>query len=327
MAILIKPSVDPAARWVELLAEHAPGESVRVWPDVGDPEDIEFAIVRRTPPGALNACSGLRWVASIPAGVEPLLEPGVIPPSVPIIRCVSKNRGQEMAEYVLLQTLRFHRRIPRYEAIMAAGAWEKLSQPPVHSRSVGVMGLGELGFQVASRLANAGFDTAGWTRTARAAAQRSNGTSSSGSGPSATTGIVENFSGPAQLQRFLERSEIVVCVLPLTFQTAGIINAETLAWMPQGASVINVSRGAHVVEADLIAAIDRGHIEGACLDVLSVEPPPADLPALNHPRIYVTPHIACRSRAEDLLPGLLDNMERARNGVALTSEVDRGRGY
>ena len=309
MAILVKPSVDPAARWVALLAEHAPDEEVRVWPDIGPPGDIEFAIVRRPPPGALERCPRLRWVASIPAGVDPLLEPGVVPDRVPIIRCVSPDRGREMAEYVLLQVLRLHRRMPEYEAMMRAGTWEKLAQPPAARCRVGVMGLGELGEPVAERLRDAGFDTAGWTRTPRALAG------------------VQAYHGAGQLRDFLARTDIGVCVLPLTPQTRGIINARTLSWMPRGAAVINVSRGAHVVEADLLEALERNHLGAACLDVLRAEPPPPDLPLLRHPAVYVTPHIACRSRAEDLLPGLLDNIGRARTGAPLLNLVGRDRGY
>lgn len=309
MAILIKPSVDPGERWIEVFADQAPDEEVRIWPDWGAPEEIEFAIVRRPPAGSLEAFRNLRWVASIPAGVEPLLEPGVVPASVPLIRCVSPNRGAEMAEYVLMQTLRIHRRALEYEAMVKEGGWSRLPQPATHERRVGVMGLGELGSQVAAMLASAGLSTAGWTRT-----------------PRSLDGVA-NFHGDAQFDAFLGRTDILVCVLPLTADTDGIVNANTLAKLPTGATVINVSRGAHVVEQDLIDAIDRGHISGACLDVLSVEPPPPDLPVVRHPRILVTPHIACRSRAEQLLPALLDNMDRARKGRALNNLVDRARGY
>ena len=313
MAILIKPSVDPASRWVSLLETYAPGEEVRVWPEVGEVEDIEFAIVRRPPPGALAGCPNLRWVASIPAGVEPLLELEVVPPSVPIIRCVSANRAREMGEYVLLQALRLHRCIPEYEAMRARGEWGRLEQVPTASRRAGVMGLGELGATVAQTLAGAGFDTAAWTRTSRAM-----------TGPLAA---VKGFYGPNGLGPFLARTDILVCVLPLTSETSGILNAACFDALPQGAAIINVSRGAHLVEPDLIEALERGQLRGACLDVVSVEPPPPDLAVLHHPDIYVTPHIACRSRAEDLLPGLLDNMQRAREGRALLNEVERERGY
>jgi glyoxylate/hydroxypyruvate reductase A len=309
MAILIKPSVDPASRWIEVFAQQAPAETLRVWPDMGDPKDIEFAIMRRPDPGSLEPCSNLRWVASIPAGVEPMLDTGVVPTRVPIIRCVSPNRGEEMAQYVLLQVLRFHRRIPEYEAMMATGGWDRLAQPSTDECRVGVMGLGELGEQVARRLSAAGFDTAGWTRTTRE-----------------VPGVV-NFCGTSALKAFMQRCDIVVCVLPLTPDTQGIVNATSLGWMPRASAVINVSRGGHVNEPDLIEAIDSGQLRGACLDVLSVEPPTPELAVAHHPKIYVTPHIACRSRAHQLLPALLDNMARARAGRPLCNVVERERGY
>ena len=313
MAILIKPSVDPASRWIALLKTYAPEEETRVWPDIGNPEDIEFAIIRRPPPGALARCVNLRWVASIPAGVEPLLDPDLVPPTVPIVRCVSENRAREMGEYVLLQALRLHRRIPEYEAMRGRGEWGRLEQPPTGSRRAGVMGLGELGATVAQTLANAGFSTAAWTRTAREM--------------TGALASVEGFHGPGGWVPFLARTDILVCVLPLTPHTQGILNAQCFAALPQGAAVINVSRGAHLVEDDLLAALEGGHLSGACLDVVSVEPPPPDLPVLHHRGICVTPHIACRSRAEDLLPGLLDNMQRARDGRALRNRVERARGF
>lgn len=313
MAILIKPSVDPASLWVDLIREHAPDEEMRVWPEVGVPGDIEFAIVRRPPRGALAEFFNLRWVASIPAGVEPLLDLDVVPDSVPIIRCVSANRALEMAEYVLLQALRLHRRMPEYEAMRRRGKWERLDHDPIGTRTVGVMGLGELGAAVAVCLCNAGFATAAWTRTPHEMI-----------GPLAE---VRGYHGSEGFVPFLARSNILVCMLPLTRLTHKILDAACFAALPQGAAVINVSRGAHLVEDDLIDALDRGHLSGACLDVVSIEPPPEGLPVLHHPRVYVTPHIACRSRAEDLLPGLLDNMARARSGKPLKNLVERGRGY
>jgi glyoxylate/hydroxypyruvate reductase A len=176
-------------------------------------------------------------------------------------------------------------------------------------RKVGVLGLGTIGLAAAKTLAAHGFRVAGWVRGPR------------------PQGEIEIFSGREQLPTFLARSEIAVNLLPLTAETRGILNKETFAQMPAGAAVINLGRGAHVVEADLIAALDRDHLAGATLDVFPVEPLPKDSALWRHPKITITPHVARRINAGDLVPRICDSIQALSAGRPLDNLIDRSRGY
>lgn len=308
MALLLKPGTEPAEVWVQLFKEQMPDLEVRVWPEIGDPADIEFAMMRAPPPGMLATMPNLRWIASIPAGLDHIWKDPHLPDK-PIVRCTYGFRADEMGEYVLFQALRFHRSMPGYEEMMAKGQWGKLPQPKIDDRPVGVMGLGELGSGVARKLKAAGFPVSGWTRTPR------------------TLEGIETFHGPDGLTPFLRKSSILACVLPLTEATRNILDAKLFAQLPKGAFVINVARGEHLVDADLIAALDSGQLAGAALDVLRVEPPPPDHPLLHHPKVHVTPHISTFGRAAYMMEGLLENIRRARAGEPLIAQVDRAAGY
>jgi glyoxylate/hydroxypyruvate reductase A len=171
------------------------------------------------------------------------------------------------------------------------------------------MGLGELGARAAQLLVAQGFPVLGWSRTAKAIAG------------------VTSYAGRSELHAFLHRSAILVCLLPLTAETRGILDAETFASLPHGACVINVARGAHLVEADLLAALDSGHLAGATLDVFRTEPLPPDDPLWRHPKVLVTPHVASYSLPATAADGVVDNIRRARAGQPLRHQVDRARGY
>jgi glyoxylate/hydroxypyruvate reductase A len=214
-----------------------------------------------------------------------------------------------MIEYVSLTVLALHRDFFDYVAQKSARKWNPLEVPPASSRTIGVMGLGSLGCAVLERLSTYGFRLRGWNRSAR------------------TLAGVETFAGILELHPFLSGCDILVCLLPLTPATQGILNRELFAALPAGASLVNVGRGPHVVDADLIAALDSGHLSRAILDVTDPEPLPEDHPFWAHPRVFVTPHVASMTQPETAAPILLENIRRQRRGEPLQGVVDRAKGY
>jgi phosphoglycerate dehydrogenase-like enzyme len=214
-----------------------------------------------------------------------------------------------MAQYVALAVLRHFRDLPRLETQQREVRW---SRPPPAAEAdfgVGVMGYGSIGAPVVDVLSRLGFPVAVWTRTAR------------------TIDGVATHAGPDALPAFLARSRILVCALPLTAATRGLLDTRALAQLPPGAYVINVSRGHVLIEADLVAAIDAGRLAGAALDVYATEPLPAASPLWRHPKVLCTPHVAAEPRAEVAAAQFLDNLRRAREGRPLSNVVDRARGY
>src|SRR5712671_4587830 len=309
MALLFRSSVDSEARWKPQLGRLMPELEVRVWPEVGDPADIDYALVWRPEPGLLAALPNLKLILSLGAGVDHLLGDPQLPRHLPIVRLVDPHMTAAMSEYVALQVLRLHRRDLDYRAQQQATAWRELDQKNAADRRVGILGFGELGQDAARQLRALGFDVAGWSRSEKTAA-----------------GIACHV-GAAGLPRLLARSEILVCLLPLTGETEGILNARTLALLPRGAALVNAARGAHLVEEDLLAALASGQLSGAVLDVFGEEPLPADHPFWHHPRIVVTPHVAAFTNPATAAPIILDNIRRFEAGRPLLNRVDPARGY
>ena len=309
MVLMIKPGRDPAENWIKALTGRMPDLEIRVWPDCGDVEDIEFALVSHIPPGELARFPNLRFVASTAAGVDDLLADPGLSPDIPIIHGVNTERSDTMSQTVLLHVLRYHRDVATYAEQQRRHEWKRHPMVPADERRVGIMGLGALGSVAAARLGQFGFDVAGWTRRPR------------------TIEGIANFHGPDGLGPFLGRTDILVCMLPLTAATEDIIDAKTLAALPKGAFVINCARGAHVVDEDLLQALDGGHIAGATLDVFRTEPLAPDHPFWDHPRITITPHTSSQGRAAFGVDILVENMRRARAGEPLVNLVDREAGY
>jgi glyoxylate/hydroxypyruvate reductase A len=222
---------------------------------------------------------------------------------------VDPSLATGMAEFVTMQVLHYHRRMPEVAANQRARLWQPLRPPVAADRTVGILGFGQLGAYCAECLVRLGFDMAVWSRSPKNA-------------PGMTC-----FAGQAELSAFLARSEIVVCLLPLTPDTVGILDAAAFAAMPRGGFVINVGRGRHVVEPDLLAALDSGQIAGATLDVFAVEPLPEAHPFWAHERVTVVPHISALTQPRTAVPVIADNIRRHRAGLPLLHAVDRARGY
>jgi glyoxylate/hydroxypyruvate reductase len=309
MALLFRSTVDSAARWRAQLSRLTHELDVRVWPEIGDPTEIDYALVWRPETGFLASLPSLKLILSLGAGVDHLLGDPQLPRHIPIVRLVDPHMTDAMSEYVVLQVLRLHRRDLDYRAQQEAGVWRELDQPNAVDRRVGILGLGELGQDAAKKLKALGFDVAGWSRSEKN-----------------LTGIA-SYAGAPGLSQLLPRSEILVCLLPLTTETEGILNASTLALLPRGAALINAARGAHLVEADLLAALASGQISAAVLDVFREEPLSVDHAFWRHPRVILTPHVAAFTNPTTAAPIILDNIRRFEDRRPLLNRVDLARGY
>ena len=266
--------------WVRLLGRLLPEFAVRDFDDPGDPAEAEYAVVWAPPAGGIARFPNLRAVVSIGAGVDHVLRDPQLPRHLPILRTTGPDMVQRLREYVALHVLAHHRALATTDANQADGVWQQIVTPVAGQRRVGIMGLGTIASACARTLAALGFDVAGWSRSG-----------------AAVEGVTV-FAGSEGLRPFLARSEILVCLLPLTDLTRGILNAHLFGRLPRGACLINAGRGGHLVEADLLAALDTGQLGGATLDVFNAEPLPPGHPFWAHPKIRVTPHIASMIDAE-----------------------------
>ena len=303
------PFHDPKA-WEKALRRHLPELDFRLWPDgVGDAAQIEFALVLGGQRGMYTRFPNLKAILSFGAGVDHLLADPELPKHVPIGRGISEGLVENMTQYVVHWVLHFHRGFHLYREQQREPRWRHLRGPNAGERGVGFLGLGALGTAAALRLAGFGFAVAGWSRT-----------------PKAIAGV-ESFHGEDALIPFLKRTQILVNLLPLTPATLGIIDSRTLAALPAGAFVINPGRGEHVVDDDLLAALESGHIAAAALDVFKIEPLPLDHPYWRHPNVYVTPHGASWNIIDTSAAHHADNVRRVLAGHPPEPLVDRGRGY
>lgn len=301
---------DSAQRWQGLLGE-ALGRpiAVRCWPDIEPAGDVEAVLAWKAPAGALTKFPKLKLIVSLGMGVDHLLQDPALPQGIPIVRIMDSGLVGQMAEYALYYALRHHRDMAAYEASQRRGEWKVEPFVDTIERRVGIMGLGAIGTDVATKFAMIGFPTAGWSRTPR----RIEG--------------VQCFHGDAGLADFLARSDILVNVLPLTPSTRGMIDAKLLGALPGGAYLINMGRGPTVVDADLVAAMDSGHIAGAALDVFHQEPLPAGHPYWTHPKVLVTPHIAGETNPRTAAESVAENIRRMDAGEPLIHTIDRAAGY
>jgi glyoxylate/hydroxypyruvate reductase A len=309
MALMFCSSVDSHARWKPILARLMPELEVRVWPEIGDPAEIAYALVWRPEAGLLASLPNLKLILSLGAGVDHILRDPHLPRGLPIVRLVDPYMTDAMSEYIVLQVLRVHRQDLDYRAQQEEGIWLELDQKNASARAVGILGVGELGQDAARKLKGLGFDVAVWGRRPR------------------TVEGLHSYAGRAGLPVLLARSEILICLLPLTEETKGILNASALATLPKGAALINAARGGHLVEEDLLAALASGQLSVAVLDVFREEPLPTGHPFWHHPRIVVTPHVAAATHSLTAAPIIVDNIRRFEEGRPLLNQVDRARGY
>lgn len=310
MAILFASTRDEHIRtWVPALRQALGPREVVVAPDIPDRRAITHAVVWKPGRDTLANLPNLRAVFSLGAGVDDLLAGELVPNHIPLVRMVDPELTRGMVEYVLLHVLYLYRQVPQYRSAQAGAKWRPLAQPRACEQTVGFLGLGELGLAAARAVAKLGFGVVGFTRT-----------------PRQTNGIA-CLSGADKWPRFLASCDILVCLLPKTPTTLGLLDATALAMLPRGASLISASRGGIVVEPDLLAALASGQLGHAVLDVFEREPLPENSPLWHHPNITVTPHIAAVTYPATAIESVLENLRRDRAGKPLRHVVDRARGY
>ncbi|MCW5774260.1 MAG: glyoxylate/hydroxypyruvate reductase A [Rhodospirillaceae bacterium] len=310
MRLLFHSNADSKSAWAARLAALDPTIELRLSPDFGDPAEIDAALVWKPPPGLLARLPNLKAILSLGMGVDHIFADPQLPQGVPVARLVDRDLINRMSEYCALAVLRYHRNADAYDAFQRERRWKPLpEEPAAKDRRVGILGVGEIGRDLAAKLGAFGFDLAGWSRT-----------------PKALPGVA-CFHGADGLRPFLARSEILVCLLPLTRETEGILGAAAFAALPKGAVVVNAARGGHVVDADLLAALDSGNLRAAQLDVFRQEPLPSEHPFWSHPKIRVTPHNAGITDPMAAAGQIVENLHRLRRGEPLLNVVDRERGY
>jgi len=306
--LIVMPTMKTAA-WEKRIRAAQPDIDLRVWPEVGDPEEIVFALTWRHPHGTFKRFPNLKCIASMGAGVDNILSDPDLPAGVPITRIVDSSLAQSMTEYVVMAVLNYCRNARFFRDREAEGVWKPVIPKLAANEKVGILGLGQLGLDAARKLQTLGFTVAGWRRSQQPMAG------------------VETFCGLSQFQAFLAATRILVNMLPLTAETRNILNRDTFTHLPPGAYLVNVARGEHLVEEDLLEAIAAGQLSGACLDVFRTEPLSQEHPFWAHPGITVTPHIASLTNPAAVIPHIMENYRRVLAGREAAHKVDCDRGY
>ncbi|AZR93873.1 glyoxylate/hydroxypyruvate reductase A [Bordetella trematum] len=300
--------IEPA-EWLEPLKKALPGSDIILWNEAIPPQQAELAVVWNPPAALFERETALRAVFNLGAGVDALFRLPTLPASLPIVRLEDAGMAVQMAEYAAHALVRASRRFDDYERLQQAGQWEPLPELDRSEWPVGVLGMGVMGARVASVLAAMDYPVAGWSR--------------SGKAPEG----VQAFGGRENLDRFLARTRVLINTLPLTDDTRDLLRHETLSRLLPGAHVINMGRGAHLVEEDLLALLDSGHVAGATLDVFRNEPLPPEHPFWKHPRVRITPHIAAISLRRETIAQVAEKIRAYQRGEPLSGTVSRDRGY
>lgn len=293
IAFLTRLPAEAAQAWAAALRTALPEDDIVL----GLARDTEIAVVAAPAPGELAKLPKLGFIQSAWAGVDGLLNDPLLPRHIPLARLIDPNLAGQMAEAVAAHVLALHRQAPAYRAQQTEALWRQLPQVPAHQRQVGLLGFGEMARASATMLEKLGFKVGAWSRS------------------------------HGDLESLLAASDIVVNLLPLTPLTSGILGRETFAHMKRGAAIINVGRGGHLIEADLIAALDQGQISHAVLDVFETEPLPAGHPFWSHPAVTVLPHVAAITDPVSASQRIAGNIARFRAGEAIEGLVSRDAGY
>jgi len=311
MALLIiglDKHIGNAKAWRDTFKEQLPDMEIRIWPDAADLRDIEYLAFMHPDFDLLPTFPNLKAMFSRSAGVDSFIKHPKLP-KVPLGKVEPPGGDPMMTEYVIMHVLRFHRDMPAYQTAQANQEWRKAFIVRPEHRCIGFLGFGIMAKAPALVLKSLGFKLAAWVRSPKPTAE------------------IPIFHGRGQLEVFLNQTDIAVCLLPLTRETEGILCARTFAMMPRGAMLINVGRGKHVVDQDLIAALDSGQLSYAALDALWPEPLPPESPLWLHPKVTVMPHVARRPTVAQLVNEIVANIRSLRAGGPLLQEVDVTMGY
>lgn len=308
MSILYKADPVRGRIWAQVFAEQAPDLEFHIWPECRPPERVEYLVAWDPPPNWTATFPNVKVLFSSGAGVDQL-DLTAVPGRIQVARMVEPGIVEGVVEYVSMAVLMLHRRMPDYLRQQADAVWRGAPAVAASSVRVGVMGLGVLGQAVIERLNVFGYRCYGWSQSGKS-----------------VTGCV-TFAGEGNLEPFLSCCDVLICLLPLTDRTRGILSRRVFSALPPGAALINVGRGAHLDDAALLDALDSGRLSQAILDVTEPEPLPAAHRLWTHPRIILTPHIAGSTRPESAALVLIDNIRRHQRGEPLLDAVDRSKGY
>ncbi|MDV2098696.1 MULTISPECIES: glyoxylate/hydroxypyruvate reductase GhrA [Serratia] len=302
-----------AQEWLAGIKQRLPQAEIREW-QRGDKRPADYALVWRPPHEMLANRRDLKAVFALGAGVDAILDqerkhPGTLPAGVPLLRLEDTGMAQQMQEYALSYVLRYFRRFDEYQALQQRQEWQPLDPHSLDDFTIGILGAGVLGQSVARKLTEFGFRVRCWSRSAK------------------QIDGVQSFAGEAQRAAFLDGVNLLINLLPNTPETIGILNRELFAQLSAGAYLINIARGAHLVEADLLAALEQGQLAAATLDVFAREPLPQDHPFWRHPRVTITPHIAAITLPQQAMDQIAANIRALEAGHAPAGVVDRQRGY
>ena len=308
MSIVIISDRDPKA-WIKAIKENEPEIDLAVYPEAEHKEDVEYALVWNHTPGVFREFPNIKVIASMGAGVDHILRDPALPENVKITRVVDKQLAIDMTEFVLALVMSHLRNLADHQELEQQKEWKPESYRRIQEVKVGILGIGELGSSVGRKLIDNGFAVIGWARSKKDL----EGT--------------KVYAGKEELNSFLKQSDILVCLLPLTPETENILDRELMSQLPENAYLINVARGKHLVEKDLLEMIDSKHLSGAALDVFREEPLPKEHQFWKHLKIKVTPHIASVSKPSSVVSQVLENYKRMKAGKELKNVVDRKKGY
>jgi glyoxylate/hydroxypyruvate reductase len=295
--------------WLNAFHQYLPDANIRIWEE-GDNAPADYALVWKPPAAMLHGRTDLKAIFNLGAGVDAILRLGdALPQGVPLIRVDDAGMGVQMAEYVSHVVLRYFRRFDEYDTLQTDKQWRHLAQHVKSDFSIGILGSGVLGNCIIEGLRSFGFPLLGWSRSAKQIEG------------------VQCYSGKEDLDAFLRATKVLVLILPLTKETENLLDITQLAKLKQGAYVINVARGAHIVEADLLTLIQQGHIAGATLDVFREEPLPPTHPFWNEKRIHITPHISALTVRDESAKQIANKIVALQRGEAVIGIVDQSKGY
>ena len=307
MRILLQLPGHAVDEWRRALAAALPEADIVVWPEVA--ASVDYLLVWKPPAELFRAVTPTKAVFNVGAGVDALLAVPTLPADVPLLRLEDAGMAVQMAEYATLAVLAAYREQREYAAQQRESRWAPRRRIAKEDFGVGLLGFGVLGQAVAAALAPFGFPLAGWSRERKSVPG------------------VASFAGAGELSAFLARTRVLICLLPSTPQTRDLLGRDLLAQLPAGAHVVNVARGDIVVDADLVALLDEGHLASATLDVFRDEPLSPDHPFWHHPRISLTPHVSAVTRRAESVAQIAAKIRRLERGEAVTGVVDRARGY
>jgi len=308
LKILLQTAGGDGAAWIDAARQALPEARIDGWSAASAP-DADYALVWKPPPELVQGLKRVKAIFNLGAGVDSMPDLATLPRGVPLVRLDDAGMAEQMVEYVCHTVLRRYREFDAYVEQQREALWRQRPRLSKREFVIGVLGAGVLGAAVASALVRADFPVRVWSRTQKSIAG------------------VTSFAGSEELDAFLSMTHVLVCLLPLTRETANLIDREHLSRLPRGAYVVNVARGALVVDADLLALLDDGHLAGATLDVFRDEPLPPEHPFWHHPRVVLTPHVSAVTRVEESVAQIAGKIRRLEAGLPITGVVDRQQGY